>query len=248
MPQISAAQRSYVAARWPLHLVGALKARADTRAFVRPWAYDPERPFADWRGTLDSYALADYVASRDRGGDAARTWRRHIDRWLAGRAPTPDLVRRTLRAINADWVFGLGSVGYHRHALVLIHALWKRSRYTLACQYVAAIFGSDNEALGLVRRRHVLDDHDARSTGRSAKIDEAARDAWRPSGKLPSLPSRPHDLADELVPLWSLVESAHRSTASLEREMQEASGVIALLASMWLKRVKPEPPSLRVAG
>ncbi len=216
MASIARSTAKLVAERWPRVLLNAFDANAEARGFLRGGWKSRVREF---HGLLDEAGASRFIEARDHGSElSAEKWARNLNRWLNGtRVPEPQMVRATLSALGADWLYGLGASGYQQHALCLIHGLWKNGARTTAVTEARAIFVvSLDESFVAQRAQRALSRASAIGTPHQDRLDKAVKTAW-PSckGEIPPRPIAPSDLGAsvDLYSAWLLLEATRTSRA-----------------------------------
>jgi len=239
---------AYVRSRWPLTLLSVLCARPETRGLADLGRRPPVG--MDLRGTIDYAEVGRLIAQGDEEFDNARHWERNLRRWFAEeRAAEPDQVRRVLAALDANWVVGLGRVGYQQHALCLLHGLWIVGARSLAGLSARAVF----------RRRAVSDDTEASDRARAAawleraasgstlrlRLDRSLNACWQAG--IPLLPRPRADFTESEglhVAYMALEYALHSKSARLEVRLQNVQDHVAKAVLAWAGPLLKEPARL----
>ena len=259
MPTLGKSLKEYVSDRWVGYLVHALEVRDDTRRFLyqderdrQERASGQNRSINDWKGLIDIPALAKYIVRHGRDGENERSWQRCLNRWFNESAhATPEMVRRTLLALQSDWVLGLGRVGYERHAIAMIFELWKQGHYTQnagAALYAYAIFcpsewssNDHGQRADAALLKYALCDEtdDGRPSIAFKRLEAAAHSIWDAKA-LPTVCSQPPGLGteDRLLRMWMMIEAAATPGGDSYRvRMNAMAPMLAQTAREWAQHL-----------
>ena len=244
MGRLSPDLSRYVRARWMKFLAERILRRdAALRKFL---ADDSEREPFDYRDLIDVSGLAERISANEVEGESALTWTRAIRRWVSEDvAPSPNTIRRVLRALGFDWLVGMGRSGYQQHALVMLHALWARgSRKRVAAQ-AKAIFNRSYQ------QDDVLDDRAflrATETLLQQLEDAAFACGWHDKRNAVTIPTRctlPRDFpaSRELFAAWMLLDAAITNKhGSIEQRLHAVRDGVAVQIETWLATFYPTEP------
>ncbi len=165
-----------------------------------------------WKA-VDTAEFGRFLARRevqlDQGYEHARHWERNARRWFAREcAPQPEQIRRVLRALDTNWLVGLGRSGYVQHALCLVHVLSDNGALDLAARTTRLIFGEESSGY-----------YDLVAAD-SKRLDQALQ-AWRREGIIPTSASQPSGLTrSDLCMAYDAFGSALSSSTVARRAQQ----------------------------